>query len=83
VLRFEFPERPGALMRFLKACARLEHQPVPLPQPRRRLRPRTGRHAGAASDNAEFQNFLDGLAYPYVEETDNPAYKLFLGKTIR
>ncbi len=25
----------------------LEHQPLPLPQPRRRLRPRAGRHAGA------------------------------------
>ena len=47
--RFEFPERPGALMRFLDSMsARLEHQPVPLPQPRRRLRPRAGRHAGAA-----------------------------------
>ena len=49
--RFEFPERPGALMRFLDSMsARLEHQPVPLPQPRRRLRPRAGRHAGAARD---------------------------------
>ena len=44
-----FPERPGALMRFLDSMQpRLEHQPVPLPQPRRRLRPRAGRHAGAA-----------------------------------
>ena len=47
--RFEFPERPGALMNFLDSMSqRLEHQPVPLPQPRRRLRPRAGRHAGAA-----------------------------------
>ena len=42
--RFEFPERPGALMRFLDSIGvRLEHQPVPLPQPRRRLRPRARR----------------------------------------
>ena len=34
----------GALMRFLEQHAqRLEHQPVPLPQPGRRLRPRAGR----------------------------------------
>ena len=44
-----FPERPGALMRFLSSMpAGLEHQPVPLPQPGRRLRPHPGRHAGAA-----------------------------------
>ncbi len=37
--RFEFPERPGALVAFLETARRsLEHQPVPLPQPRRRLR---------------------------------------------
>ena len=46
--RFVFPERPGALMRFLSSMPRrLEHQPVPLPQPGRRLRPHPGRHAGA------------------------------------
>jgi threonine dehydratase len=25
-----------------------------------------------------FQQFLDSLAYPYVEETLNPVYRLFL-----
>jgi threonine dehydratase len=36
VYRFEFPEKPGALMNFLsQMSSRLEHQPVPLPQPRR------------------------------------------------
>lgn len=84
VLRFEFPDRPGALMRFLEAMSvdwniSLFHY----------------RNHGAdygrvlvgiqvpASDDAEFQRFLDNLGYPYVEETQNPAYKLFLGKTIR
>ena len=34
--RFEFPERPGALMEFLdKLGGPLEYQPVPLPQSRR------------------------------------------------
>ena len=46
--RFEFPERPGALMQFLEQHEpRLEHQPVPLSQSRRRLRPGAGRHAGS------------------------------------
>jgi threonine dehydratase len=31
-----------------------------------------------SADNAEFQAFLDALGYPWVEETLNPAYRLFL-----
>jgi threonine dehydratase len=27
----------------------------------------------------EFHSFLKNLGYAYVEETDNPAYRLFLG----
>jgi hypothetical protein len=27
----------------------------------------------------EFQRFLTLLAYPYVDESRNPAYRLFLG----
>jgi threonine dehydratase len=30
------------------------------------------------ADNKAFTAFLDGLGYPYVEETLNPAYRLFL-----
>ena len=30
-------------------------------------------------ERAEFQVFLDELDYPYWEETNNPAYELFLG----
>jgi threonine dehydratase len=29
-------------------------------------------------DSKAFQSFLDTLGYPYVEETDNPVYRLFL-----
>ena len=36
---------------------RLEHQPVPLPQPWRRLRPRAGRHAGAAGRDGRVPDF--------------------------
>lgn len=84
VFRFEFPERPGALMRFLSAMQTdwnisLFHY----------------RNHGADygrvligiqvpdSDNTDFSRFLLQLGYPFVEETQNPAYKLFLGKTIQ
>jgi threonine dehydratase len=30
------------------------------------------------TDNAAFKQFLQTLGYPYVEETANPAYRLFL-----
>ena len=43
ICRFEFPERPGALMTVPRHARRaMEHQPVPLPQSRRGLRPRDG-----------------------------------------
>ncbi|MFT7405393.1 hypothetical protein, partial [Zhongshania sp.] len=29
-------------------------------------------------ERAEIKSFLNNLAYPFHEETDNPAYKLFL-----
>jgi threonine dehydratase len=77
--RFEFPERPGALMEFLTKMGgrwniSLFHY----------------RSHGAdfgrvligmqvpPEDKRAFQRFLDRLGYEYVEETDNPAYRLFL-----
>jgi len=33
-----------------------------------------------ASDKAEFRAFLTRLGYDCVEETDNPAYRMFLGR---
>jgi threonine dehydratase len=30
------------------------------------------------ADNKAFAQFLLALGYPYVEETDNPVYRLFL-----
>ena len=60
---------------------RLEHQPLPLPQPRRRLRPRPGRNAGSAvGRRPNFRRFLDRLGYTYVDESANPAYRMFLGR---
>jgi threonine dehydratase len=77
--RFEFPERPGALLRFLSSMhtgwnISLFHY----------------RNQGAdhgrvlvglqvpASDHAAFTAFLETLAYPYADETSNPVYRLFL-----
>jgi threonine dehydratase len=79
--RFEFPERPGALMKFLTSMSRgwnisLFHY----------------RNHGAdygrvlvgmqvpPSDKGAFRAFLGRLGYDCVEETDNPAYRMFLGR---
>jgi threonine dehydratase len=78
--RFEFPERPGALMKFLDAVGdrwniSLFHYRNHGADPGRVL-------AGfevPESDDAAFQAFLVALDYRYERETDNPAYSLFLG----
>ncbi len=78
--RFEFPERPGALVKFLDSMGQdwnisLFHY----------------RNHGAdygrvlvgvqvpPQDKPDFEKFLDRLGYPYVDESQNPAYRLFLG----
>jgi threonine dehydratase len=79
--RFEFPERPGALLQFLAGIGRrwnisLFHY----------------RNHGAAygrvlvgiqvpvKERATLKSFLDGIGYEYWEETENPVYQLFLGQ---
>jgi threonine dehydratase len=78
--RFEFPERPGALMNFLNRMSAgwnisLFHY----------------RNHGAdygrvlvgmqvpPGEKGEFKKFLKNLGYAHWDETENPAYKLFLG----
>ncbi|MCF6353805.1 MAG: threonine ammonia-lyase, biosynthetic [Candidatus Polarisedimenticolaceae bacterium] len=80
LFRFEFPERPGALLDFLTQMGRrwnitLFHY----------------RNHGAAfgrvlmgievdaSKKREFQQFLHDLGYAWSDETDNLAYRLFAG----
>lgn len=80
IYRFEFPEKPGALMNFLETMGHdwnisLFHY----------------RNHGAdygrvlvgmqvpPSDRVAFKVFLDQLGYPYWDESNNLAYKLFLG----
>ena len=79
LFRFQFPERPGALMRFLAAM-----------HPGWNISLFHYRNQGAdygrilvgiqvpAGDEAGFDDFLRTLAYPFVEETRNPVYGLFL-----
>ena len=79
LFRFEFPERPGALLRFLKHIGgrwniSLFHYRNHGSAYGRVL---VGIQVPAADETA-FQSFLDCLGYHYHEETDNPAYKLFL-----
>ena len=79
VYRFEFPERPGALMQFLSRLGQgwnisMFHY----------------RNHGSAygrvlvgmqvprQDRGKLRKFLQDLQYPFSEETDNPAYRQFL-----
>jgi len=77
--RFDFPERPGALMRFLSSM-----------HPDWNISLFHYRNQGAdfgrvlvgvqvpPDESHEFHEFVAGLAYPCVDETENPAYRLFL-----
>ncbi|MEY4977146.1 MAG: L-threonine dehydratase biosynthetic IlvA [Pseudomonadota bacterium] len=79
LLRFVFPERPGALLKFLS-----------LMRPGWNISLFHYRNQGAdygrilvglqvpEADNQAFEAFLQTLGYPHVEETHNPAYRLFL-----
>ena len=80
VWRFEFPERPGALLHFLDAVGgrwniSLFHY--------RNHGADFGRVLAGFEvedpDLPQFQAFLNGLGYPYTSEHDNPAYRFFLG----
>ncbi|MFK5983986.1 MAG: threonine ammonia-lyase, biosynthetic [Pseudomonadota bacterium] len=79
LFRFQFPERPGALLRFLNKIGQqwnisLFHY----------------RNHGSAygrvltgiqvpeEDNQKFSSYLEELGYPFWEETDNIAYLKFL-----
>jgi threonine dehydratase len=79
--RFEFPERPGALIQFLNSMSRgwnisLFHYRNHGADYGRVL---AGMQVPPA-DKAEFRAFLDRLGYDCVDETANPAYRMFLGR---
>jgi threonine dehydratase len=77
--RFEFPERPGALMGFLQAVGDLWN--ISLFHYRNHGSDYGRVLAGVQvpeSDRAEFARHLAKLGYTYWDETANPAYRLFL-----
>lgn len=80
VLRFEFPERPGALFNFLNKLGgrwniSMFHY--------RNHGAADGRVVAGLQVPAEERHLvpaaLDKIGYRYWDESDNPAYKLFLG----
>ena len=80
VFRFEFPEKPGALMKFLDTMG--HDWNISLFHYRNHgadfSRVLVGMQVPPADTN-QFHEFLDQLGYPHWDETENPAYKLFLG----
>ncbi|MGC4029433.1 MAG: threonine ammonia-lyase, biosynthetic [Steroidobacteraceae bacterium] len=80
LFRFEFPERPGALLRFLEAVG--SRWNISLFHYRNHGSDCGRVLAGIEAPAAERQELLlhlNELHYPYVEETDNPAHRIFLG----
>ena len=77
--RFEFPERPGALMKFVNSMS-----------PDWNISVFHYRNNGAdygrivlgiqvpPDEMEQWQAFIDTIGYPYWDESDNHAYKLFL-----
>jgi threonine dehydratase len=77
--RFEFPERPGALMNFLQSMSHSWN--ISLFHYRNHGTDHGRVLVGMQvppEDYAAFQEFLEKLGYAYCEETHNPAYRLFL-----
>ncbi|PIW45891.1 MAG: threonine ammonia-lyase, biosynthetic [Zetaproteobacteria bacterium CG12_big_fil_rev_8_21_14_0_65_54_13] len=77
--RFEFPERPGALLEFLSRAGgrwniSLFHY--------RNHAAAYGRVLAGVEvpphERADFEHYLGGLGYPFVNESENEAYTLFL-----
>jgi threonine dehydratase len=78
--RFEFPERPGALLRFLRAIG--SGWNISLFHYRNHGSDYGRVLAGIQVPSDTQQDFLlhlKDLHYAYTEESDNPAYKIFLG----
>ncbi len=84
VYRFTFPERPGALIKFLNKLGQAWN-----------ISMFHYRNHGSAygrvlvamqvptADKATFEGYLDELGYAFNEETNNPAYQLFLAPESR
>jgi threonine dehydratase len=79
IFRFQFPERPGALLRFLSGMA--DEWNISLFHYRNHGADFGRVLAGIQvppSDRERFDGFLKELGYWFSEESDNPAYRSFL-----
>lgn len=79
IFRFEFPERPGALLDFLDAIG--TNWNISLFHYRNHGSDYGRILAGIQvpdEESEELQAHLDDLGYSYSEESDNPAYAMFL-----
>jgi threonine dehydratase len=79
LFRFEFPERPGALLDFLKAIG--TDWNISLFHYRNHGSDHGRVLAGIQvpdEDSAELEAHLSRLGYAHFEESDNPAYRMFL-----
>jgi len=79
LFRFEFPERPGALLRFLEAVG--SQWNISLFHYRNHGSDYGRVLAGVQvppADADEFSRHLSDLQYAYTEETHNPVYRMFL-----
>ena len=79
ILRFEFPERPGSLLKFLEAVG--TDWNITLFHYRNHGADYGRVLAGLqvpAADRQRFVRQLRSLGYPYEEETENPAFRMFL-----
>jgi threonine dehydratase len=78
--RFEFPERPGALMNFLNSMSHgwnislFHYRNHGADYGRVLVGMQVPKH-----DKKAFTGFLKTLGYRYWDESENPAYRLFLG----
>ncbi|WP_207459707.1 threonine ammonia-lyase, biosynthetic [Azospirillum sp. SYSU D00513] len=82
IYRFQFPERPGALLKFLKGMA--QDWNISLFHYRNHGADYGRVLAGLQvpmADRERFRRCLDELGYPYWDETENPSYQLFLAGT--
>ncbi|MCW8925586.1 MAG: threonine ammonia-lyase, biosynthetic, partial [Xanthomonadales bacterium] len=79
IYRFEFPERPGALLEFLKVLA--GRWSISLFHYRNHAAANARILAGflvPEGDEDAFHRFLDDTGYPFTDETDNAACEAFL-----
>ena len=79
VYRFQFPEAPGALLKFLNGMG--QHWNISLFHYRNHGADYGRVLAGIEvppAERARFERSIDALGYPYWDETRNPAYRLFL-----